>query len=443
MNKSDLSFNSEKIHMIFSSQKRMDNFCAFVFEEKDLLRYRNAIEDDRKSPCQVFQDIFSQRLGLDLIGKENTVKGTSLDVDVIDNVMKLGFKRIEDSMCVMFFSDAESMWLRESIHERLDQSIIAEFPAEAQDPPLLQDMKNILLFNPIGTGESEAKLCLAILHSLTFVKVDGDLIQSVEDIERRIWGKKYQYELVKERDYHLTISSNSIFFKWKNHLRNQKILLDGVISRFMPFPPFTNAPRSEFHEWLDNHCKHISTLDYTPSELVQNSLNRICWLKKIGKIIAGEHNQKDCSYDIIVNNSLEMKMEPPNKKWEVLHEELTNIYRSNQTKNHVIFSGLPHIQRRDSGFEIYSMFDDWTLKDREQAGLLTNLSPKYWRHFHFLNLAIMMEQKYKEKIEMKPDSNQEMEILNAIKVHGFKQHNYWIQTLQEFRKFSEAGGRLT
>ena len=439
-----LSFNQKKIHLIFSSQKRLDNFCKSVFAEKDISRYEEAIKDRKKSPSSVFQELLSSRLGLDIVGKDNIARGSSLTIDIIDAKIQLSHIRIEDSMCVMFFPDEDTEWLRESIHSRLKQSIVAEFPAVAQQPPSFQESKNLHLFNPIGDGISEAKLCLAILHSLTFVKVDGDLILSIEDIEKRIWNKKHHYELVKDQDYKLFMSCNSIFIRWKNHLSSQKILLDGIINPVMPFPPFASAPRSEYHNWLDTHCELIKNLDYTPSDLVQNSLNRIHWLTKISDPIRREHNQRaKCSYEVMVKNNLGLSMTPPPLAWEEIHKSITKIYESDDTKNHNIFTGLSNIQRHDSGFETYAQFEEWTLDDKERAGLLINLNPKYWKDFHFLNIALMMDQKYGEKIDKKPDSNHEIQELTVTKIHGFNQHSYWIQTLQRFQNFSAAGGRLS
>ena len=438
----DSSFRSEKIHLIFSSQNRLDTFCQSILKAGDFSEYEAAKNDDRKSSSLFVQNFLSDTLGLSLVDKENTAKGTSLEVDIIDNEFKLNHKRIEDSMCVMFFSSEDSEWLRESIHARLDQSIIAEFPSDAQDLISIQEQKNLHMFNPGGEGETEAKLCLAILHSITFVNIDTDLIESVEDILSEIFPQG-GYGLVKDQHYALTGTSMPIATKWKNHLRRQKTLLHGLKNRVMPYSPFSDAPRRRFAEWLDLHSEQLQTLEHPPSERVQNSLNRIAHLNRIaGPIRHDSKSNSTLAYETMARSDL-VPIEPAPKEWETLHKTLTEMYRSNDTKGHTVFSGIKNLQRLDKGFETYAKFADWTNEDREQVGLVNNLNPKFWRHFHILNLAHAMSEKYGGRLESNPNSNQEMDRLKPTNVDGFNTHNSWIHIMKGFQEFSKAGGRLS
>jgi hypothetical protein len=441
VSQSDLSFKSEKIHLIFPSQNRLDKFCKNVLKEPAHKRYEECKKDDRKSSSLFVQEFLSDTLGLNLIHKDNTARGSSIEVDIIDNEFKLNHKRIEDSMCVMFFSDDDSIWLRASICSRLDHSIIVEFPSNAQEPSSLEGQKNLHLFNPGGEGEAEAKLCLAILHSITFVNIDTDLIESVEDILSEVFPQG-GYDLVKDQHYTLTGTSMPIVTKWKNHIRRQKILLHGLKNRVMPYSPFSDAPRRRFHDWLNLHSEHLQTLDHPPSQRVQNSLNRITHLNRMARLIPQDSKSNSTlAYETMAKNDL-FSIGPSPKDWGALHNRLIEIYRSNATKGHAIFSGIKNLQRLDKGFETYAKFADWTDKDREQLGLVNNLNPKFWRHFHILNLAHAMSEKYGERLESNPNSNQEMDRLKPTNVDGFNTHNSWIFIMKWFQEFSKAGGRL-
>ena len=438
----DSSFKSEKIHLIFSSQDRLDTFCQSMLKPEDFPKYEAAKNDEKRSSSLFVQEFLSNTLGLGLVGKDNTARGASLEVDIIDNRFKLTHKRIEDSMCVMFFSSGDSEWLRESIHARLDQSIVAEFPSDAQDITSIEGQKNLHLFNPSGEGESEAKLCLAILHSITFVNIDTDLIQSVEDILSEIFPQR-GYDLVKDQHYMLTGTSQPIATRWKTHIRRQKILLKGLKNRVMPYSPFSDAPRRRYHDWLDLHSEHLQALKHAPSEQVQNSLNRIAHLNLVAPSIRSVSKSNSIlSYKAMIEQKI-VSMMPEPMPWGKTHEAVINLYRSNDTKGHTVFSGIKNLQRVDKGFETYAEFAKWGDEDREQAGLVNNLNPKFWRHFHILNLAHAMSEKYGDRLESNPNSKQEMDRLKPTNVAGFNTHNSWIHIMKGFQEFSKAGGRLS
>ena len=442
VSQSDLSFKSEKIHLIFPSQNRLDKFCKNVLKEPAHETYEEWKKDDRKSSSLFVQEFLSDTLGLNLIHKDNTARGSSIEVDIIDNEFKLNHKRIEDSMCVMFFSDDDSIWLRASICSRLDQSIIAEFPLDAQELSSLEGQKNLHLFNPGGEGEAEAKLCLAILHSITFVNIHTHLIESVEDILSEVFPQG-GYDLVKDQHYALTGTSMPIATKWKNHIRRQQTLLHGLKNRVMPYSPLSGALRRRFHDWLNRHSEDLQALESPPSERVQNSLKRIAHLNRIaGPIRQDSKSNSILSYEAMARSDLFPKTPPP-KEWGTLHNNLIDMYRSNATKGHAIFSGIKNLQRLDKGFETYAKFADWTDEDREQVCLVNNLNPKFWRHFHILNLAHAMSEKYGERLESNPNSNQEMDRLKPTNVDGFNTHNSWIHIMKGFQEFSKAGGRLS
>ena len=441
VSQSDLSFKSEKIHLIFPSQNRLDKFCKNVLKEPAHKRYEECKKDDRKSSSLFVQEFLSDTLGLNLIHKDNTARGSSIEVDIIDNEFKLNHKRIEDSMCVMFFSDDDSIWLRASICSRLDQSIIAEFPSDAQELSSLEGQKNLHLFNPGGEGEAEAKLCLAILHSITFVNIHTHLIESVQDILSEVFPQG-GYDLVKDQHYALTGTSMPIATKWKNHIRRQQTLLHGLKNRVMPYSPLSGALRRRFHDWLNRHSEDLQALESPPSERVQNSLNRIAHLNRIaGPIRQDSKSNSILSYEAMARSDLFPKTPPP-KKWGTLHNNLIDMYRSNATKGHAIFSGNKNLQRLDKGFETYAKFAAWTDEDREQVGLVNNLNPKFWRNFYRLNLAHAMSGKYGERLESNPNSKQEMVLLKPTNVDGFNTHNSWIFIMKWFQDFSKAGGRL-
>ena len=99
----DSYFKSEKIHLIFSSQNRLDTFCESILKPGEFSDYEAAKNDEKMRSSLYVQKFLSDTLGLGLEGKDNTAIVASLEVDIIDNKFKLEHKRIEDSMCVMFF----------------------------------------------------------------------------------------------------------------------------------------------------------------------------------------------------------------------------------------------------------------------------------------------------------------------------------------------------
>ena len=438
---SDTSFRSKKIQMIFKSQERLDVFANALLKPHHLSVYNESRNDPKKSASHYIQKFLTNALGLDLIDADSTSKCVSLEVSIIQNEIKLGLKKVNDSMCVMLFQNKDSDEFSQAITSQLNQSIFVEFPEEVVSDPLVHDGTNLLIRHAKGSGPHESKFCLAVLNSLTFTHVDGDALQTPDEILSALFDDRVdyiKYALVKNEDYHLVGFDQNIASRWHRLLSGQKSLLRGLKGRVMPYTPFGTI-RAKFHEWVDKHCEALRSMETpTPHKSVQTSFNRIVHLHRIGGIMSRERggntriSYKDISaYDLFTNQQT--------NKWQELHQKMCETYRSNGRRNISNFSGTNKLQRKDGGFASYCGFEEWNPLDKKS--LIYNLNPKFWNTFHMLNLAHLKWTKYKQDAQV--TNRDEERALELTNVSEFDEHYSWILIMKEFKQFVYSGGCLS
>ena len=434
---SDSSFMSKKIHMIFTSQKRLDDFAKVLLKKHHLDEYSGLKDDPYKSASQYIQKFLNQALGLDLIHADNTSKCVSLEVNIIDNKFKLRHKKINDALCVMLFANKKSDLFAEAITSRLTRSIFAEFPADANHEEPKQVTGNLQLRHTKGAGQAEVTFCLALLNSITFTDVDGDALETPEDIMSNLWGGE-RYDLIRGEDYQSFGFEDAIATRWQRLLRGQKALLRGLKGRIMPYSPFGQV-RTNFHRWLNEHCTALEGIEEDPHLSIQNSFNRIIHLRWLrNQILAERNGNSKLACDSMTSHEM-FPPEPNPKDWGTIHQEIWTIYRPDRTRNHSVFSGLHTLQTKDKGFEKYCKFADWELAAKKT--LIYNLNPKFWRNFNLLNLAHTKYAKYDEDLD-KPEQDEERK-LNLTNIPRFNYHHSWICIMKEYKTFVERGGCIS
>lgn len=434
---SDSSFMSKKIHMIFTSQKRLDDFAKVLLRGHHFTKYSGHKDDPYKSASQYIQKFLNQALGLDLIHADNTSKCVSLEVNIIDNEFKLGHKKINDALCVMLFANKKYDFFAEAITSRLTRSIFAGFPAGANHEETKKVTSNLHLRHTKGTGQAEVTFCLALLNSITFTDVDGDALETPEDIMSNLWGDG-KYDLIRGEDYQSFGFEKAIATRWQRLLRGQKALLRGLEHRIMPYSPFGQV-RTKFHRWLNKHCTALEAMEEDPHLSIQNSFNRITHLRRLRDHIHVERKvNSKLAYKSMISHEM-LPSEPNRKDWEEIRQLIWDIYKPDRTRNHSVFSGLPKLQRKDSGFEEYCQFDAWELAAKKT--LIYNLNPKFWRNFNLLNLAHTKYAKYDEDLD-NPEPDEERK-LNLTNIPRFNYHHSWICIMKEYKTFVERGGCIS
>ena len=434
---SDSSFMSKKIHMIFTSQKRLDDFAEVLLRGHHFADYSGHKDDPYKSASQYIQKFLNQALGLDLIHADNTSKCVSLEVNIIDNESTLGYKKINDALCVMLFANKKSGDFAEAITSRLTRSIFAEFPADANHEEAQEGTTNLHLRHTKGTGQAEATFCLALLNSITFTDVDGDALETPEDIMSHLWGDE-KYDLIRGEDYQSFGFEDAIATRWQRLLRGQKALLRGLKGRIMPYSPFGQV-RTKFHRWLNEHCTALEGMEEDPHLSIQNSFNRITHLRWLrDQILAERNGNSKFACDSMTSHEI-LPPKPNPKDWGKIRQQIWTIYRPDRTRSHSVFSGLPKLQRKDSGFEEYCEFGAWELAAKKT--LIYNLNPRFWRNFNLLNLAHAKYGKYDEDLD-KPEPDEERK-LNLTNIPRFNYHHSWICIMKEYKTFVERGGCIS